>query len=67
MLKKLGADAVKDRMVIRDCKVGAGFLNSPYLPYIDHMERPACTGSNADSSAEVARRLFSNFLNVADS
>ncbi len=45
-LQKLGPDAIKDRMVIRDCEVGPGFPSSPYLVYKDRQERPSSAGMN---------------------
>ena len=45
-LQKLGSDAIKDRMVIRDCEVGLAFPRSPFLVYKDRQVRPTSAGMN---------------------
>ena len=46
-LQILGPDAIKDRMVIRDCEEGPGFPTSPFLLYKDHQERSTSAGMNS--------------------
>jgi hypothetical protein len=45
-LQKLGPEAVKDRIVIRDCEVGPGFPTSPFLLYKDRQKRDTSAGMN---------------------
>ena len=45
-LQQLGPDAVKDRMVIRNCEVGPGFPISPFLLYKDRQRRDTSAGMN---------------------
>jgi alpha-L-fucosidase 2 len=45
-LQQLGPDAVKDRMVIRNCEVGPGFPLSPFLLYKDRQRRSTSAGMN---------------------